>query len=231
MRNKSLTPLLHLMQFADSALPVGGFSFSNTLESAIDTGLVHNYHTLDEFVSTLLHLSATTDGIAALNAYRATTQEDYQRIVYCDKQLFSRKTNTELRVMSQRMGRKMAELSAEITHHRLLTRLAEDIVATRTAGCYAVVQGVAFAACGIGERELFAAICYGTATMTLNAAVRSMRITHRQTQQILFSLAQQVDELYNEVVELDISEMHSFSPQVDILSSLHEKGAKRLFMN
>ena len=219
------------MQFADSALPVGGFSFSNTLESAIDTGVVARSLALEEFVGSLVSQASTTDGVAALNAHRATMAEDYQRILLCDKRLYARKANTELRVMSQRMGRKMAELAAEITDHRLLIRLVEDIITSRTAGTYAVVQGVAFAACGIGERELFSAICYGTATMTLNAAVRCMRITHRQTQKILFSLAEQVERLYDEVAELDINQMHSFSPQVDILSSVHEKGSRRLFMN
>ena len=219
------------MQFADSALPVGGFSFSNTLESAIDTGVVASSLALEEFVGSLVSQASTTDGVAALNAHRATMAEDYQRILLCDKRLYTRKANTELRVMSQRMGRKMAELAAEITDHRLLIRLAEDIITSRTAGTYAVVQGVTFATCGIGERELFSAICYGTATMTLNAAVRCMRITHRQTQKILFSLAEQVERLYDEVVELDINQMHSFSPQVDILSSVHEKGSRRLFMN
>ena len=231
MHNRALTPLLRLIQFADSALPVGGFSFSNTLESAIDTGVVVDSATLEEFVCSLLRQASTTDGVAALNAHRATMAEDFSRIILCDKRLYARKANTELRVMSQRMGRKMAELCAEITDHRLLIRLAEDIAASRTAGTYAIVQGVAFAACGIGERELFAAICYGTATMTLNAAVRCMRITHRQTQQILYSLAEQVERLYDGVAELDINHMHSFSPQVDILSSLHEKGSRRLFMN
>ena len=219
------------MQFADSALPVGGFSFSNTLESAIDTGVVANSHSLEEFVGSLVRQASTTDGVAALNAHRATMAEDFQRIMLCDKRLYARKANTELRAMSQRMGRKMAELAAEITDHRLLIHLVEDIIASRTAGTYAVVQGVTFAVCGIGERELFSTLCYGTATMTLNAAVRCMRITHRQTQKILFSLAEQVERLYDEVVELDINQMHSFSPQVDILSSVHEKGSRRLFMN
>lgn len=219
------------MQFADSALPVGGFSFSNTLESAIDTGVVANSLSLEEFVGSLVRQASMTDGVAALNAHRATMMEDYQRIMLCDRRLYARKANTELRAMSQRMGRKMAELAAEITDHRLLIHLAEDIIASRTAGTYAVVQGVTFAVCGIGERELFSALCYGTATMTLNAAVRCMRITHRQTQKILFSLAEQVERLYDEVAELDINQMHSFSPQVDILSSVHEKGSRRLFMN
>lgn len=222
---------MHLMQFSDSALPVGGFSFSNTLESAIDVGVVYDHVTLMEFSRNLLRQAATTDGVAALNAFRATNRQDYDAIISCDKALYARKVNAEQRMMSLRMGRKMAELSAEISDNALLSRLAEDISSARTAGMYAVVQGVAFATCGMGERELFATLCYGTVSMTLNAALRSMRITHRQTQQILFTLAEDVEPMYDKVQGLGIEQMHSFSPQVDILSAIHEKSVKRLFMN
>ena len=36
------TPLLHLLWLASPALPVGGFSYSEGLEAAVDAGLVHD---------------------------------------------------------------------------------------------------------------------------------------------------------------------------------------------
>ena len=222
---------MHLMQFADSALPVGGFSFSNTLESAIEMGVVCDESTLAEFTREIVRQAATTDGVAALNAHRATRNGDYHSIIRCDKALNARKANTEQRLMSQRMGRKLAELIAEITDNDLLRRFCTDIASAHTAGTYAVVQGVAFAICEIGERELFSAVCYGAASMVLNAALRTMRITHRQTQRIIFTLADEIEMIYDEVAGLDICQMHAFYPQIDILAAIHEKGTKRLFMN
>ena len=219
------------MQFADSALPVGGFSFSNTLESAIEMGVVYDEKSLAEFTREIVRQAATTDGVAALNAHRATRNGDYHSIICDDKALNARKANTEQRLMSQRMGRKLAELLAEITDNDLLRRFCGDIASARTAGTYAVVQGVTFAICGIGKRELFATICYGAASMVLNAALRSMRITHRQTQRIIYDLADEIDAWYDEIDRLDICQMHAFYPQIDILAAIHEKGTKRLFMN
>ncbi len=231
MRCDTIGTLLHLIQFSDSALPVGGFSFSNTLESAVEMGLVHDCTTLEEFTHSLIIQAATTDGVAALNAHRAARKSDILAIIRCDNALHARKANAEQRLMSQRMGRKMAELGAEITGDKLLKRLCEEITSSRSAGTYAVVQGTLFAICHIGEAELFASLCYGTASMVVNAALRCMRITHRQTQQILYSLNEHCERLYSEVSELDIEQMHSFSPQTDTLSALHERATKRLFMN
>ena len=219
------------MQFADSALPVGGFSFSNTLESAIEMGVVCDEASLAEFTRQIVRQAATTDAIAALNAYRAARDSDYSTIIRCDKALNARKANTEQRLMSQRMGRKLAELFAEITDNDLLRRLCEDIASAHTPGTYAVTQGVVFAICEICEQELFAAICYGAASMVLNAALRTMRITHRQTQRIIFALADEVGVMYDEVAGLNICQMHAFYPQIDVLAAIHEKGTKRLFMN
>ena len=44
--SRRLPVLLHLLQFGDSALPVGGFSFSNGLESAIQQDIVHDADSL-----------------------------------------------------------------------------------------------------------------------------------------------------------------------------------------
>ena len=38
--------LIRIMQFGDSVLPVGAFSFSNGVESAVQTGIVHDVPTL-----------------------------------------------------------------------------------------------------------------------------------------------------------------------------------------
>ncbi|MCT8353976.1 urease accessory protein UreF, partial [Photorhabdus kayaii] len=40
--------LIRIMQFADSVLPVGAFSFSNGLESAIQSKIVYDVATLSE---------------------------------------------------------------------------------------------------------------------------------------------------------------------------------------
>lgn len=46
--------LIRIMQFGDSVLPVGAFTFSNGVESAIQTGVVRDVPTLKGFVLTAL---------------------------------------------------------------------------------------------------------------------------------------------------------------------------------
>ena len=67
------TRLLRLLAFGDSALPVGAFSFSNGLETAVAEGLVRDAATLEAFVRDLTVQSAFTEGVARFGPYRAAS--------------------------------------------------------------------------------------------------------------------------------------------------------------
>lgn len=225
------TRLLRLLAFGDSALPVGAFSFSNGLETAVAEGLVRDAATLEAFVRDLTVQSAFTEGVAALQAHRARLAEDYDRFRTVDRTLYAYRLGDEGRRMTCRMGRKLAELAAELLADGFIARWIADIGAGRTPGTHPAAQGALFAACGLDECALFCAQQYGVAGMVLNAALRCLRVSHYDTQRILFCLAAGSAALYDEARELELDELHAFAPQLDILASLHERGVHRLFMN
>ncbi|HEY4137442.1 MAG TPA: urease accessory UreF family protein, partial [Casimicrobiaceae bacterium] len=110
----SITDAMRLLQFGDSMLPVGSFSFSNGLEAAIAQRVVHDAASLGEFVETALHQSATADGIALIEAHRAAGAVDLERVTTADRVVFERKLNEEMRTMTLRMGRKLAEMAMHV---------------------------------------------------------------------------------------------------------------------
>ena len=217
------------MQLCDSALPVGGFSFSCALESAVAQGVVRDEATLEEFVQTVVRQTLFQDGVAALYAFRNASQ--YDEVLRADKELYARKIPREWRTMSTRMGRKLAELGVEMLPCPELERWQKDIADGVTWGNYAVSQGLLFSLCGATEEELFSAVGYGAAAMVAGAALRLMRITHHHTQMILFATAFQVEELFPVVAGLTLEQMRGFAPQLEVLSSLHERGTQRMFMS
>lgn len=155
----------------------------------------------------------------------------YEGVAEADDELMLCKMNTEARQMLRRMGKKLSELAATLVEDPMLTRWLDDVQAGRREGSYPVAQGVVFAACGVSERGLFCSLCYGAANMVLGAALRCVRVSHYHTQRILFDLSSQSGALYDEIRDMRLDEMHAFVPQIDILASMHEKGASRMFMN
>lgn len=227
----TLSELIRLLQLADSALPVGAFAFSCSLETAAEQGLVYDVATLSEFVAEQLRQSATSDGVAALAAHRATLAGDYESLLTIDARLYRCKLNDEARTMLCRMGRKLAELAVQTTESDLLTRWRDDIIARHAVGTYPTTQGILFAVGGLDSRALFASQQFGVMTTILSAALRCLRLTHYDTQRIIAQLAPRVEQLYDEVCEMSIDQMHTFAPIVDVLAAIHERGTARMFMN
>ena len=223
--------IMHLLQFTDSTFPVGTFSFSNGLETASFENIVTDAASLREFTESQARQAAFTDGVAAIHAHRAFMNSDYELAAEADRALFRFKMNAEARLMLQRMGKKFAELASHLFESELISKWLEDIKANVVPGTFPVAQGLAYAAAGVNERDLFCAHQYGVINMVLSAALRIVRVSHYDTQMILFDLAKQTDEFYTQAALMELKDMNAFFPQLDIIASLHEKGNMRMFMN
>ena len=221
-----------LIQFADSAFPVGTFSFSNGLETATSLGVVHDAATLKAYARSAANQAAFTDGVAALAAFRSARRDDLAGIIKTDRDLALFRLNFEARLMQTRMGKKMAELAARLYgENSLAGRWLETIKAGESPGYFPIAQGAAFSLASLDERDLFVAHQYGVINMVLSAALRLTRVSHYDTQKILFELGEDVDAAYEEAREMKFENMNSFAPEMDIFASLHEQGQSRMVMN
>jgi len=223
--------LTRLLQFSDSALPVGSFAFSNGLESALQTGVVSDADSLLAYVDLILRQAAQMDGIALLHAHRAVLAGDYGAVLEADTELHCRRVGAEQSLMLTRVGKKFAELVLKIAPTPALERWLGDINAEATPGCFPVGQAIALAEMGVDEAEAFVMHQYGIATMILSAALRLMRIDHIGTQRILFLAQERVEDDYLAVRDLSLEEMASFAPIFDVLVAHHATTHVRLFMN
>ena len=230
-RQPKITDLMRVLQFGDSVLPVGAFSFSNGLESAIQHHLVHDMETLRQFVMTATRQSASADAIALLAAHRAACVRDMTGVLRADTALFNRKLNEEMRTMAVRMGKKLGELSNRLIHTPLLMDWLGHVERKETPGTYAVGLGVLFAGLGLPEHEAFAVYQYGTASMILSASLRLMKIHHFDAQTILLEVNTSSEAEYGRVSGATLDEMATFSPSLDILAAAHVKAHIRMFMN
>jgi urease accessory protein len=211
--------------------PIGGFSFSCGLESAVQTGVVNDRTTLHAFARTALEQAARGDGIALIAAHRAAVTNDIEALIAIDRQAFARKPSDEARTMSTRMGRKFTEIGVEVIGAPLIRTWLARIVEAVTPGCYPVALAVNFAAQGLSAREAFLVHHYGVATAILGAALRLMRLSHVDTQAILYDLNAGVDAAYETAAAARLSDMAGFAPLSDILAAVHTKAHVRLFMN
>ena len=153
--------LARMLQFGDLMFPIGGFSFSCGLESAIQEGVVADAATLHAFARTAVEQAARGDGIALIAAHRAAAAGDVDALIRIDEQVHARKLSDEMRTMSVRMGKKFTEMGVQVIGAPLLCTWRECIETSATPGCYPVALAMNFAVQGLSAREAFVVHQYG----------------------------------------------------------------------
>jgi urease accessory protein len=229
--SRSLLDLVRLLQFGDSALPIGGFSFSSGLETATEIGLVHDAETLEEFLDSALRNATVGDGVGLVCAARALREGGIDALVAIDTEINARRLNEETRLMTVRMGRKLAELSSAVLGDATNTDWLARIRAGETPGTHPASLAATAAAIGVGPGEAYALLRYGLATAILGAALRLMRISFVETQAILWRGMAAAPAAFAGIEAATLDDMAGFVPAIDILAALHVKGHIRMFMN
>lgn len=230
-KKNEMANVMRLLQFTDSAFPVGTFSFSNGLETASFEGLVNDASTLKAFAKSQSYQAAFSDGVAAILSHRSFLKNEPEKCEEIDRYLYGFKMNDEARLMSVRMGKKLLELGIRLYDNEFLKVFLSNIAKGVSPGMYPVAQGIIFAMAGISEKDLFCSHQYGVINMILGAALRCVKVSHYDTQLILEELSEETESLYEEVSKMSLKDMNAFYPELDILASLHEKGKMRMFMN
>jgi urease accessory protein len=88
-----------------------------------------------------------------------------------------------------------------------------------------------FAMQGLSAREAFVVHQYGLAATILSAALRLMKISHVDTQKILYELNGRTDAAYERAAAARLCDMSGYAPLTEILAAVHAKAHVRLFMN
>ncbi|HVZ51383.1 MAG TPA: urease accessory protein UreF [Pseudolabrys sp.] len=223
--------LARMLQFGDSMFPIGGFSFSVGLESAIQKGVVSDPMSLRAFASTAAEQAARGDGIALIFAHRAARAGDIDALIGIDTLVYARKLSDEARAMSTRMGKKFTEMGVEVIGAPLLAAWCDCIATSVTPGCYPVALAINFAAQNLAARQAFVVHHNGVAATILGAALRLMKISHIETQKILYEINGRADAAYHNAAASRLSDMAGYAPLTDILAAVHNKAHVRLFMN
>jgi urease accessory protein len=225
------THLARMLQFGDSMFPIGGFSFSGGLESAIQKRVVTDVASLGQFTRTAMEQAARGDGIAVVCAHRAALAGDIAELLRIDSRVHARKLSGETRSMSIKMGRKFTELGAHVSGAATMQDWRGQVLSGATPGCYPVALAIHFAALGLSARDAFVVHQYGVVATILGAALRLMRISHVDTQLLLFQLNADVDAPYASAAAATLDDMAGFAPMADVLAAVHVKAHVRLFMN
>ncbi|WP_298931521.1 urease accessory protein UreF [uncultured Ramlibacter sp.] len=214
--------LLQLIWLASPALPVGGFSYSEGLEAAVDAGLVSNEDTAALWLEDQLHTSLARSDLAvvaqAVTAWRA---QDMARIAQLDAWVLQTRETSELRAQTVQMGRSLVEWLKSV-HPEQALRATQPLT-------YPVAFALAASSGGAAARDILLCFAFGWSENMAQAALKSVPLGQSSGQRILQRLAAAIPGAVDHALGLDDDSRQAFSPMLAILSAQHETQYSRLF--
>ncbi len=234
---------LHLMWLASPALPVGGFSYSEGLEAAVDSGRVTNEAQASTWLHDQLMLSVARADLAVVaRAVPAWQRHDIDRVRELNDWVCQTRESSELRQQAEQMGRSLVEWlknrSGGETADTEDVRLAQ-CGALPPAPTWPIAFALAVAQClptpslhtdsAAALREALLSFTFGWAENMVQAAIKSVPLGQSAGQRILQVLIDAIPGAIDGAIAMPESQRQAFTPMLAILSSQHETQYSRLF--
>ena len=227
MADISPTALLELMQLASPALPVGGFSYSEGLEAAVEAGLVRDETQAGDWLLDQLHLSLARADLPVLaQALPAWQSGDLPRIRALNDWVQQTRESAELRQQTQQMGRSLAEW---LKNRREPDPRVAQLAALPPAPTWPVAFALAAAHSGAPLRDVLLSFGFGWAENMVQAAMRSVPLGQSAAQRMLARLIETLPSVAQQAADLSDEQRQAFTPMLAILSAQHETQYSRLF--
>ncbi|PIT79026.1 urease accessory protein UreF [Limnohabitans sp. B9-3] len=222
----STPALLQLIWLASPALPIGGFSYSEGLEAAIDHGFVHDEHSAAAWLVDQLHITQSRGDMAVLGEMIIAWQRrDDARLQTLSQWVHATRESAELRLQSEQMGRSMLEWL------RNQDAIDADTIAlcNRWVPTYPLMFALALSRTGADIEQCLQAYAFGWAENMVQAALKSVPLGQNSGQRILTKLAQHIGPAVRHAMQVNDDTRQAFSPMLAILSAQHETQYSRLF--
>jgi len=214
--------LLHLLQFASPALPIGGYSYSQGLETALDQGLVQDAAGARAWIARCLaEVMAQWEAPLFWRLLKAFEAGDAAAVRMWSESFLASRDTAELRAETVQMGYSLTRLIAELGVADVSV-LGEEVPLPAAFAC-------AVDALGIPHEEALLALLFSWAENQVLVCVKSVPLGQVAGQRLLLSLRPEIEAAARTARELEDGMLSNWTPGLSILSMRHEVQHGRLY--
>jgi urease accessory protein len=221
-------PIYRLLAWLSPSYPIGAFSYSHGIETAVEEGLVKDRRSLVTWLeSVLLRGTGAVDGALFVAAWRAATSADWQAFDAIAERAAAWRGTSEMALESRQQGGSFLSMTRVAWPHPVL-----DATHQRLAGEISLPVAVALAAAAhdIAVERALAGYLHAFVANLISAAVRSVPLGQSDGQIALASLEGAVRRAAAAALAVpSLDEVGACTPMLDWCSMRHEIQYTRLF--
>ncbi|HTI18171.1 MAG TPA: urease accessory UreF family protein [Trinickia sp.] len=224
MGTAELTALLHL---ASPALPVGAFSYSQGLESAIDAQWVTDMESARAWIeSGLTSVLARCELPFLAHQLERWHRHEAAALASADAQFLASRESAELRRETEQMGWSLKQLCLSLEWsdaERRATLSAMTPITQPSAFAFAA------AAHDLEAPAALAAYAFSWVENQAAAALKAVPLGQMAGQRIIVALRASIDRAVVRALDTPPEQINTFAPMLGVLSARHETQYSRLF--
>jgi urease accessory protein len=219
---------LRLLQIADSALPISGYTHSWGLEAAIARRLVHDPETLERWTGRWLRTSlGPLEGVLVASACRSALAGSPPELLSLNRLAEASIVPPSTRRASREMGEQLLALGA--TWAWSAVGLAPYLDSQPEGWHHSVAFGLLGALAGGGTEDVLSAYLHQAALGMIGAGVRAIPVGHTHGQQVLAYLQDDIRHLAAELSEREAEAAGAGCPFYEVLCDEQTRLYARMF--
>jgi urease accessory protein len=219
--------LNRLLQLCSANLPVGGFSFSQGLEYAVEQQWVHDSSSTQKWIELNLSIALANTDIAILQRlYQALIERQLSDFRQWDEMLIASRESYELHMADLAMGKALLRLLNQLDG--LNAEGLEDLLAS-TDMSFVGAFAIAAYSFGLDLISAQSGYCWTYIDNQVAAATKLVPLGQTQGQNLLFALSKHIPDVVKQANLVSDDKIGASLPHLAMASAWHEDQYTRLF--
>lgn len=218
--------LLRLLQLASPSLPIGAYTYSQGLESAIEKGMVHNENSARKWITESLNIVADFEAPIVWRLLKAFAERDMVTVGYWTEYFIAARDTVEFRAETIQMGYSLGKLVIDL-------KIADESLQTILANQPEIPLPTAFAcaaeALAVPHEAALLGMLFSLVENQVLVCVKSVPLGQVSGQSLLLSLHPVIEKVAQHAQQLNDDELSNWAPGLSLLSMQHETQYSRIY--
>ena len=220
------TLLLPLLQLASPSLPIGAYTYSQGLESAIEKGTVHNESSARAWISEALHIIADFEAPIVWRLLKAFAERDAATVSYWTECFVAARDTAEFRAETIQMGYSLGKLVMDL---KIADESLQAILVSQSEIPLPTAFACAAEALAVPHDAALLGMLFSIVENQVLVCVKSVPLGQVSGQKLLLSLHPIVENVAQRAQQLKDDELSNWAPGLSLLSMQHETQYSRVY--